>query len=338
MNKIKISDRCIGEEEPCFIIAEAGVNHNGSLSKALKLVDVAHNAGACAIKFQTWSVNELYIPDSISGKNYRKESRKRCLSYDDFREIKKYCDAKKIIFLSTPDEEKSADFLESLDVPAFKVGSSELNNHPFLIHLAKKKKPLIISVGMSNIEDINETVNLIKRYNTDIILLQCTSSYPTPIEEVNLKVIPELKKRFGCITGLSDHSESYIIPSIAVAIGAKVIEKHFTVNKKWSGPDNKMSLNPFEFIKMVDLIRITENALGDGIKKLKEVEMPTQNFAKKCIVAAYELSKNTILEEKMLAFKRPYLGLEPNKVKDIIGMKLKRDIQKDNPIRYSDLK
>ena len=120
--------------------------------------------------------------------------------------------------------------------------------------------------------------------------------------------------------------------------GAKVIEKHFTVNKKWSGPDNKMSLNPSEFMKMVDLIRITENALGDGIKKTKEIEISTQNFAKKCIVASYDLSKDTILEKKMLAFKRPYLGLEPNKVKDIIGMKLKRDIPKDNPIKYSDLK
>jgi len=337
MDLIQIGNKTIGDSST-FIIAEAGVNHNGSLEKALQLVDAAHSARADAIKFQTWKVEELYIPDEITGKDYQKSSKTRCLSYNDFKKIKQHCGKKGLIFLSTPDEEKSADFLESINVPAFKIGSAELNNHPFLEYIAKKNKPIMLSVGMASQEEIKASVDLIKKYNKNLILLQCVSSYPTPLTKINLKIIQDLNKKYNCISGLSDHTENPITPSLAVAAGAKVIEKHLTVDKNWEGPDNKMSLNQEEFRGMVALVRITELTMGDGIKKLEEIELSTKDFAKKCIVANQDLKKGTKLERSMVTFKRPFLGLEPNQLNKVLGKELQINLKKDNPLKLEDLK
>jgi len=268
--KIKIANKLIGNGEPVFIIAEAGVNHNGNINLAKKLIDIAKKAGADAVKFQTWLTEEIVTKDA-EGAEYQMKTanaketqyemlKKLELSQNDFRELKKYADKKKIIFLSTPDEEKSADFLFKLDVPAFKIGSGEVTNLPYLKHIAKKKKPIILSTGTATLNEVKEAVNTIKKAGNDkIVLLHCTTNYPCPLEEVNLRAMSTLKKEFALPVGHSDHTLGIIVPIMATTLGATVIEKHFTLDKNLPGPDHKASLEPNELREMVKIIRDTES-------------------------------------------------------------------------------
>jgi N-acetylneuraminate synthase len=345
IKKIKIGDRIVGEKEPSFIIAEAGVNHNGRLDLAEKLVDVAVKSKADAVKFQTFKAEDLttkkadsasYAEKNIGRKTKQIDLIKKIeLEYEDFKKLKKYCDKKKIIFLSTPHSFDAIDFLEKL-IPAYKIGSGDITNIPTLRHVAKKGKPIILGTGMSTIQEIKQAVKTIKKEgNNQIIALHCTTNYPCPIEDVNLNAMITMKKELDCLIGYSDHTLGTIVPIAATTLGACVLEKHFTIDRKLPGPDHKASLEPDELKNMVEQIREVEKALGSYDKKPTEREKKIMKLVRKSIVAKKDIKKGTTIKKDMLIIKRPGTGLKPNEIDKIIGMKTKRDIKKDEVLQQN---
>ena len=272
------------EKKKCFIIAEAGVNHNGKMELAYKLIDAAKEAGVDCIKFQTFKTEKV-ISKNTEMATYQKENlkneetqyemvKKLELSYQNFKDLKDYCQKIGIQFLSTPDEEESLDFLvDQLKMNTIKVGSGELTNYPYLKKIALKNKDIIISTGMANLSEIEKALECIRKYNNkEITVLHCTTNYPCPMDEVNLLAMNTIKEAFKVKVGYSDHTLGIEVPIAAVALGAKVIEKHFTLDKNMEGPDHKASLDPEELKLMVDGIRNVEMALGDGVKKPNKSE------------------------------------------------------------------
>lgn len=347
MRTIKIGNRIIGEGIPCFIIAEAGVNHNGNVGLAKKLIDVAKNANADAVKFQTFKAEEIMIKGTPKA-GYQKETtgegtqyemiKKLELTEKDFKELAEYAKQKGIVFLLTPFDEKSTDLLEELNVPAFKIGSGDLTNLPLIEHIARKGKPMIVSTGMSTLEEVRDAVKKIKSMDNDkIILLHCTSNYPTRIEDCNLRAIQTLGKEFGVPVGYSDHTLGITIPIAAVAMDACVIEKHFTLDKNLPGPDHKASLEPSELKEMVKQIRLVEKALGSLEKKPVESEKEIMKVARKSIVARIDIPKGTVVTRDMLAIKRPGTGLNPKYIDKVVGKKAKIDIKKDEMIKIDEV-
>lgn len=348
MKKIKIKDRLIGKGAPCFIIAEAGVNHNGSLELAKKLIDVAKDAGADAVKFQTFKAEKLLTKNARKA-NYQKETtggeesqyemiKKLEFSENEFKELAEYAIQEDILFLSTPFDEESADFLEGLNVPLFKIGSGDLTNIPLLVHVAKKNKPMIVSTGMSTLEEVWDAVNAIKSINkSELILLHSTSNYPTKIEDCNLRVMQTMKREFDVPIGYSDHTLGITIPVAAVAMGACVLEKHFTLDRNLPGPDHRASLEPEELKEMVKAIRAVEKALGASEKKPVESEREIMKVARKSIVAGLDIPKGAIITREMLAVKRPGTGLKPKYIDEVAGKKAKIAIKKDEMIKIKDI-
>jgi sialic acid synthase SpsE len=293
---IRIGNKFIGEDQPVFIIAEAGVNHNGQFELAKEMVDVAARANVDAIKFQTFKTEDLVTKtapkaeyqkgDNESESNQIDLLKKLELPLEKMQELKVYCEMNNLIFLSTPFDFGSADFLEELGVDAFKVGSGDFDNYFFLDHLIQKNKPILISSGMADIAEVRETVEFFKHYDfTQYALFQCTSSYPTPYESVNLRVIETYRTEFpNIIVGFSDHSPGDLLGAVAVGLGAKVIEKHFTLDQSMEGPDQKASLNPEQLDSYVAKIRIAEQALGSSEKFLTDVEKNVKEVARKSVV------------------------------------------------------
>ena len=339
--KVKIADKLIGEGEPCFIIAEAGVNHNGDINLAKKLIDVAKETGADAVKFQTYKAEELvtrnaekarYQMETTSRNESQYDMIKRLeLSGKDFQELFTLAREKDILFLSSPFDKGSADLLGELGVSAFKVPSGEITNFPLLKHVAKKGKPVILSTGTATSEEVEEALEVIKGegYNNNIILLHCVSSYPAKIEDMNLRAMVSLREVFQLPVGLSDHSLGITMPIAAVAMGACVIEKHFTLDKKLPGPDHRASLEPGELRQMVAAIRDVERAMGDGIKRPTKDEEETKKTARRSIVACVDIPQGTIITKEMLALKRPGTGLEPKFLDMVIGRRTKRALKEN---------
>ena len=347
MEKIKIADRIVGAGEPCFIIAEAGVNHNGDIGLAKKLIDAAKTAGVDAVKFQTFRTEDIvskttsvatYQEKNIGTSESQQEMLKKLeLSYDDFVELKKYCDEKGIIFLSTPHTEDAIDFLENL-IPAYKTGSGDLINLPFLKKVAKKGKPIILSTGMSTMQEVEEALEAIyEEGNNQVIVLHCTTDYPCPFEDANLRVMQAMKEKFNCLVGYSDHTLGVTVPIIAVSLGAAVIEKHFTTDKNLYGPDHKASLEPNELKKMVEEIRKTETALGSSDKTPTGPEKEIMKVIRKSIVAKRDIKAGDIIEREMLTIKRPGTGIEPKFIGRVLGKKTKKPIKKDEIIGWDKL-
>lgn len=328
-----------------FIIAEAGVNHNGDINLAKELIDKAIEAKVDAVKFQTWKTEILVTKEAIQAKYQsentgKKESQyemlKRLeLSYDDFRELKDYCDKKGVVFISTPDESQSADFLSELQ-DIFKIGSGELTNIPFLKHIGKFGKKIILSTGMGTLAEIEKALFTLINSGTkkeNIVLLHATTMYPTPMNEVNLNAMLTIKNAFNIDVGYSDHTMGIEIPIAAVALGAKVIEKHFTLSQNMEGPDHKASLEPQELKQMVDAIRNIEKAMGNGEKTPQESEIINKKVVRKSIVANRKIKKGEILSEENLTTKRVGNGLSSEFWDEIIGLKANYEFQKDEPIR-----
>jgi len=343
MNKIVVGNRHIGEDEPCFIIAEAGVNHNGSVKSTKKLIDVAKDAEADAVKFQTFKAENVVIKNAEKAeyqKTAKEESqyemiKKLELTNEDFKELSDYTQKKGILFLSSPFDKESVDLLYELDVPAFKVGSGEITNFPLLKHIAKKEKPIILSTGMATLGEVEEALNVTRNGGVeDVILLHCVSNYPARIEDVNLRAMETLKHAFKLPVGFSDHSLGITVPIAAVALGACVIEKHFTLDRNLPGPDHKASLEPDELKEMVKAIRDVEKALGNGIKKPTKEEDKIKKIARRSIVAKIDIPKGTIIAEDMLDVKRPGTGIEPKYIDMIVGKKAKIDIKKEDLITW----
>lgn len=326
-----------------YIIAEAGVNHNGSLKLAKLMIDKAKESGADCIKFQTF-VSKNIVSKNASKAEYQKEQtnsdesqldmlRKLELSFDDFTELKEYCNLRGIEFLSTAFDFDSIDFLNSLDMRTWKIPSGEITNLPYLIKVAKTHKPVILSTGMSNIDEIGQTINILKTNGCkDITLLHCTTEYPAPYEDVNLKAMNTLRENFNMPVGYSDHTKGIEIAIAAVAMGATVIEKHFTLDRNMEGPDHKASLEPDELKAMVEAIRNVESAIGNGEKKPAESEMKNIAIARKSIIARSSIKKGETFTEDNIAVKRPGNGISPMRWFDVIGKTAVRDFEEDELI------
>lgn len=326
-----------------YIIAEAGVNHNGSLELAKKLVDSAKDAGADCIKFQT------FVAKNIASKNaskaeYQKQLtnsdesqlemlKKLELSFDDFIDLYNYCKSKEIEFLSTGFDFDSIDFLNSLGMNTWKIPSGDITNLPYLMKIAKLNKPVILSTGMSTMEDIRAALDvLIENGAGEITVLHCTTEYPTPFEDVNLTAMKTIHTEFEVPIGYSDHTRGIEIPIAAVAMGATVIEKHFTLDRNMEGPDHKASLEPDELKEMVSTIRNVEKAIGTGEKKPALSETKNIAIARKSIIANRTIKEGEILTEENLTVKRPGNGISPMKWFEIIGKQAIRDFEEDELI------
>lgn len=342
LNYIKIRNRIIGDNYPVFVIAEAGINHNGSFSIAKKLVNMAKKAGADCVKFQTHITEEemtktKILPGKISKKPLWNIIKKCELTIDDEKKLNKYCKEKKILFLSTPFSIPAIDRLEKIKMPAYKIGSGELTNLPFLKHIVKTKKPVILSTGMSELSEIKETIKLFKKSRTPLAILQTTSEYPCDYRDINLGVIDSYKKIFNLPVGISDHSLGIYTALGAVAKGASIVEKHITLDKKMSGPDQKLSLEYDELLELVKGCKAIKLALGNSKKILKK-ELPVLQFARESVVTIKNISKGEIFSEKNLTTKRPNTGKIPAKnFYKIVGKKAKRDIQKNKQLKHSDI-
>ncbi|WP_234122904.1 N-acetylneuraminate synthase [Clostridium hydrogenum] len=326
-----------------FIIAEAGVNHNGDINIAKKLIDEAAICGADAIKFQTFKAANLVTKNAKQAdyqiNNLNKETsqfemlKKLELSYKEYVQLKLYCDVKKIMFLSSAFDLESIDFLSKIGMSIFKIPSSEIDNVPYLRKVAKLKKKVILSSGMSNLGDIEFAINILRENGTeDITVLHCNTDYPTKMEEVNLKAMETIKAAFKLPVGYSDHTKGIEVPIAAVALGAKVIEKHFTLDKSMEGPDHKASLEPFELKNMVKAIRNIEIALGDGRKAKTPSEKINARVGRKSLVAKVDIKAKEIFTEENICVKRPGTGIPPRYWDFAIGKAAKRNFKKDELI------
>jgi N-acetylneuraminate synthase len=338
MKTVKFDTRQIGVDQACFIIAEAGVNHNGDVELAKRLVDAACEAGADAIKFQTWVTEKLVLPEARMAE-YQKQNlgqeqsqfemlKSLELGYEQFRQIKAYADRRGILFLSTPDEEDSADFLAELSVLLFKIGSGEVTNLPFLRHVALKGKPIILSTGMSTLGEVETAVRMIEDVNNQqLVLLHCVSDYPADPAECNLRAMDTMATAFGYPVGFSDHTLGINIAVAAVARGACVLEKHLTLDRTMPGPDHQASLTPDEFATMVSAIRQVESALGSGVKCPTSSELETKKVVQKSIVVVRPLQVGEQIAELDLALRRTSGGLDPSYLPLIVGRRVNRDLE-----------
>lgn len=327
-----------------FIIAEAGVNHNGDINIAKKMIDVASECKVDAIKFQTFKAEKLVSKKAcktdyqIKNTNSKEETQFEMiksleLDIDTHRELIEYCNKKNIMFLSSPFDLDSIDLLNDLGINIFKIPSGEITNLPYLEKISKLNKEIILSTGMSNLDEIDEALKILKgNGNNNITILHCNTEYPTPMEDVNLSAMNTIKETFNIDVGYSDHTLGIEVPIAAVAIGAKVIEKHFTLDKSMEGPDHKASLEPNELKEMVKSIRNIEKAIGNGIKAPSPSEKKNISIVRKSIVANKEIKKGDILTEENIAVKRPAGGISPMKWYDILGTVATKDYKEDDLI------
>lgn len=331
-----------------YIIAEAGVNHNGSLQIAKKMVDAAKEAGCDCIKFQTFSTDRIVTREAQkasyqinnthnSGSQYEM-LKKLELSFEEFYILKDYCKERSIDFLSTPFDEKSVDLLEQLHVTQYKISSGELTNKPLIQYIAHCNKRILLSTGMSDFDEISEAIQWIyETGNKEVILFHCTSNYPTPYNEVSMNCMVTMKEKFGLPIGYSDHTAGIEIAYMAVSLGATMIEKHFTLDKNMDGPDHKASLEPSELKKMVDGIRNIEQAFGNGIKQPTMSELSTKKAARKSLVFAEDIIVDTIITPEHITCKRPGTGIAPKMMQHFIGKKTVRNCLKDTLVTYEDI-
>jgi len=326
----EIQGRPIGAGQPCFVTAEAGLNHNGNLQMAKRLIDVAVICGADAVKFQKRTVAKLAIQSVLDapddrfpefGSTYREIREHLEFGWDEYVELKRYCDERQIIFLCTAFDIDAADFLKRLGISAYKVASHNLTNLPLLDHLAAIGKPVIMSTGMCTLDEIDEAVGIFKRRNTPLGLMHCVSVYPQPVEESNLAMIKVLRERYGIPVGYSGHEIGYLPTLASVALGAAIVERHITLDRNLVGFDHKLSLEPDELFHMVRDIRAIEKTIGTAEKAVSETEMITRRKYHVSIVAMTDIQPGQTITESMLTLKNPGTGLPARRINEIVGMK-----------------
>ena len=340
-------DKIIGNGYPIFFIAEAGVNHNGKLDLGFQLIDNAVEAGADAVKFQTFKTENIIIPDAPKSTYHvettggdRDQTWFELLKTQEMSkvmhiELIEYCNKKGIIFLSTPYDEESADLLQELGVPAFKIASTDTSNTPLLRYIARKGRPMIISTAMATMEEVGDAVTSIRDEGLeDIAVLQCTGNYPAKLSDSNLRVMDTYREKLNCIVGYSDHTPDLINPVAATAMGAEIYEKHFTIDKSLPGPDHRMSLAPEELKQTVKAVRDTELALGSPEKKVLEGEEENRVKLRKSIVANTDIRKNAIIDKEMIAIKRPGSGIPPSEIENILGKKAAIDVSSGTVLSF----
>ena len=342
LNPIDISGIKVGASYPCMVIAEAGVNHNGSKKMALELVEIAHQAGADAVKFQLFrpeeQVSQLaktadYQYTNTGVTNALEMSELYSLPWDSHYDIAAHCNKVGIVYMASCFDMQAVDFLLDLGGDCIKVGSGEITNYPLLGYIASKGKSIILSTGMSTFQDVEGAVQHIRRCgNTDIILLQCVSNYPATATSVNLRVMQTFTDKFGVHVGFSDHTLGNTVSGAAVALGACVIEKHFTLDKSLPGPDHAMSLDPDEFRDFVTSIRTVQDALGDGNKVVDRSELETQRVSRRSLFASRNISAGEQLKTSNVTLKRPNIGIDPRRWEEVQGRTVVNDVDADNPI------
>lgn len=345
---ITIGKRRVGADEPVFVIAEAGVNHNGDVELAKRLVDEAAEAGADAVKFQTFKA-ELVVSAMAPKAEYQLKTtdpaesqlamlRRLELSPEAHRELQGYCQERGVLFMSTPFDEESADLLDELGVPVFKIGSGEVTNWPFLEHIARKGKPIILSTGMSYLSEVEEAVRVVRSAGCDeLILLHCVSNYPADSADANLRAMQTMAMALHLPVGYSDHTPGFEVALAAVALGACAIEKHFTVDRNLPGPDQRASLEPSELRALVKGIRTVEVALGNGVKMPAGSESGNLLIVRRSLAAACDISGGTLLRLDMLKALRPGSGISPALTKKVVGRKLKQSLTAGQLIDWNDL-
>ena len=331
-----IAHRPIGEGAPVFIIAEAGVAHFGSLDKAFQLVDLAVEAKADAVKFQIYRTDELISSVSLE---WRERMRAKELTSNDFLAIRDYCRARGIMFLATAHDEPSLDALDDLDVPAYKIGSGEVENWPFMAKVAQRGKPVILSTGMYTLENVSRALEAFAQFGSrDLAVLHCVTAYPTSPSEVNLLAIKTIRQRFGVVTGYSDHTTGYHFPLAAVALGAKIVEKHITLDFNVpNAQDWKVSCGPHDLHLLIEQIREIETGLGSGVKEPGSTEKASMNWARKSLVAACDISPGEKIRAEKIKFKRPGTGIPPSETENVVGRKAKVLIKTDSLIDWEHL-
>jgi len=334
------------DHSPVFIIAEAGVNHNGDINIAKNLIDSAIKVGADAVKFQTFNAEDLVTPDCKTAAHQKRSGlnnqfdllKSQEFTFDQFNELKNYCEGKKIEFISTPYDVKSVKLLDELDVKRFKIASAELINKPVIKAIAKTKKPIILATGMATLGEIERTIKLINSYDSEnITLLHCTTSYPAPYDQVNMSVLSTLENAFNLPVGYSDHTRGREIAVMAVSLGAVMIEKHFTLDNEMIGPDHYASAEPEEFKQMVDAIRNVESAFGKKEKILTDEEKKNIQFMRRSIHAVNNIKKGEKIGSDDIKMLRENDGLSPWLMEFVIGREARRDIDKNKPITWSDI-
>jgi sialic acid synthase SpsE len=338
--RITIGQREIGPDRPCFIIAEAGINHNGDVKLASELVEAAAEAGADAIKIQTHFPEDEMLRGGATaayvGESLFDLLTRTAVSREDHLTLRDLANRKGIIFLSTPFSREAADFLETVGVPAFKTGSGELTHVPLQQHIARKGKPMIISTGMSTPDEIDRTVQAVRAVGTPFALMHCTSTYPTPYEHVQLDCIPALQAKYGLPVGFSDHTLGPFAAFAAVALGANLFEKHFTVSRSLPGPDQQGSMEPHELRELVQGIRAIEQARG-AVKTIQPGEQDVRNMALHSVVSVNNIAAGSRIDAADVWAKRPGTGIPARQLQDVIGRTTKRAIEKDRLIAWDDL-
>jgi N-acetylneuraminate synthase/N,N'-diacetyllegionaminate synthase len=344
---VSIAGRKLGGDEPALVVAEAGVNHDGDLCAALELVDAAAAAGADAIKFQTFVAQALATREAPLADYQRQRSgstdgqramlERLCLSTEQLATVAARCERRDILFLSSPFDLASATVLERLGAPALKIASGELTNLPFLGALARRATPLILSTGMATLSEVSEAVRVVGEAGAPLVLLHCVSSYPTPLEQANVRAIDVLRSAFGVPVGYSDHCLGFDASLAAVARGACLLERHLTLDRTRVGPDHAMSLQPDELAELVRRVRAIEAALGDGRKVPQPAELQMRMYARRSIVAARRLEPGETLTADALAIKRPGDGLAPARLAELIGARVARAIEQDEQLTEAHL-
>ncbi len=343
--RLRLGRRTIGDGAPCFIVAEAGVNHNGDVDRAFKMVRVAKQSGADAIKFQSFNPEALATATAPLAVYQRRSSGRQrsqvemlrglALNEDEQRQIERACQSAGITFLSTPFDDASARFLADLGVPAFKIGSGDLTNIPLLRLVAGFGRPMFVSTGMGTMEEVEEAVRTVKRGgHSKLVVLQCTTAYPERAMDANVRVIPEYRRKLRTLVGFSDHTIGFTAAVAAVALGACVVEKHFTLSRRLPGPDHRASLEPAELRRFVAHIREAEAVLGDGRKRVLPIERPNIVPARKSVVATIAIPAGTRIRSSMLAIKRPGSGIPPRDVRKVIGKIARVNIPADSLISW----
>lgn len=347
MPTIQLGSKLAGESEPTYIIAEIGINHQGDVEIAKKLIDEAVAAGANAVKFQKRSITRILTQEGLDmpyenrnsfGKTYGEHKYALELTESDYQELQRHSNKLEVDFIASGWDEESIDFLDKLGIPFFKMASADLTNIPLLVHTAQKGKPIILSTGMSDLEMVKTAVNAIEPYDVPLAILQCTSTYPSIFEEINLQVMGAYSQEFpDAVIGYSGHELGIAVTEAAVALGAKIIERHFTLDRTMKGGDHAASLEPGGFGKLVRDIRHIEAASGRGVKNIQESERPIMKKLAKSIVSVESISSGTKLTREMLTTKGPGTGISPARMDELIGKSVSKNIPADVVIKAEDI-
>ena len=347
MRKLQLGDLQVGEDQPAFIIAEIGINHQGDVHIARELIRAAKECGANAVKIQKRNISRILTKKGLEmpynnrnsfGKTYGEHKKALELSNSDYQTLNTYCRDIDIIFSASGWDEESIDFLDELGIPFFKMSSADMTNFPLLTHTAQKGKPMIMSTGMANLEMVQSAYSLVQPINNQIAILQCTSTYPAAFSELNLNVMQTYIKEFpDAVIGYSGHEHGIAIPPAAVALGAKIIERHFTLDRTMKGGDHAASLEPQGFRKMIRNIRVIEDAMGSSQKEIQESEAPVFKKLSKSIVSAIDIASGVPITIDMLTTKGPGTGISPMRMNELVGKSSIRDIPADQVITNEDI-